>query len=135
MGPLRDITTANPRVHGAVSPQSRMAPQLLEEVVVIDNQDKDLGTFELGDEDLIDEEDLLADSGDLDFDPETDSQSAAMTRLTASTMAAAEMPSFSSTSSPGADAPNRSMPIAIPRSPIHSRQPMVTPASIDTRRY
>ena len=32
----------------------------------------DEDVIEIGDEDLIDEEDLLADKGDLDFEPEND---------------------------------------------------------------
>jgi hypothetical protein len=69
-----------------------MAPQLLDDQVIMNNQDNDLGALEdgdllvgrahgpndydneeieLGEEDLFDEEEL-ADAGDLDFDPEND---------------------------------------------------------------
>jgi hypothetical protein len=92
VGRLRGLVTGNMPVHRAMSPRSRMAPQLLEDLVIMKNQDADLGkledgdllvgrphgprddedVIEIGDEDLIDEEDLLADEGDLDFEPEND---------------------------------------------------------------
>ena len=68
-----------------------MAPQLLEVQHIMKNQDADFAKFEDGDllvgrphgqsddddvieisdEDMIDEEELLADEGDLDYEPET----------------------------------------------------------------
>jgi hypothetical protein len=65
-----------------------MAPQLLEDPDIMKNQDADLAKFEdgdllvgrshddddvieIGDEDMIDEEELLADDGDLDYEPDT----------------------------------------------------------------
>ena len=54
-------------------------------------------------------------------------------RRTASAAAAAVMPYSRMFTSPGALAPNRSTPIAIPRSPIQRSQPNVAAASIETR--